>query len=84
MTNILGVHQTDFANNLAKTNGDIADLTAEVVAAHVAVRLLRTPWVATRASQVPQEQRARWWPQQSDRPVRAPPPSPLVSEPGHG
>ena len=36
MTNILGVHQTDFANNLAKTNGDIADLTAEVVAATLA------------------------------------------------
>ena len=25
MTNILGVHQTDFANNLAKTDGDIAE-----------------------------------------------------------
>ncbi|HAB59017.1 MAG: acetyl-CoA acetyltransferase [Acidimicrobiaceae bacterium] len=36
MTNILGVHQTDFANNLAKTDGDIADLTAEVVAATLA------------------------------------------------
>ncbi|MEM9519248.1 MAG: acetyl-CoA acetyltransferase [Actinomycetota bacterium] len=33
MTNILGIHQTDFANNLAKTDRDIADLTAEVVAA---------------------------------------------------
>ena len=30
---ILGVHQTDFASNLAKTGGDIADLTAEAVAA---------------------------------------------------
>ena len=36
MTNILGVHQTDFDNNLAKTDGDIADLTAEVVAATLA------------------------------------------------
>ena len=36
MTNILGVHQTDFANNLAKTDGDIADLTAEVVTATLA------------------------------------------------
>ena len=36
MTNILGVYQTDFANNLAKTDGDIADLTAEVVAATLA------------------------------------------------
>jgi acetyl-CoA C-acetyltransferase len=36
MTNIIGVHQTDFADNLAKQQRDIADLTAEVVAATLA------------------------------------------------